>query len=148
MPCWLRDRCVRTSTEFRPDPGFRTSLHVSGGATSACGRQSAPKIALSDIVNLLRRNEWRLDCRSTDSTECFGLVERTLDDHGRIDVIVNNAAVLHQGPIENSSENGFRKLIEVNTFGPFLGIRSVVPAIREQRGASIVHEASIASFAP
>lgn len=68
----------------------------------------------------------------TDSSQWSELVERTLVEHERIDVLVNNAAVLHQGPIENTSEDDFRRLLEVNTLGPFLGIRAVVPAMRKR----------------
>jgi 3alpha(or 20beta)-hydroxysteroid dehydrogenase len=83
----------------------------------------------------------------TDSTQWSQLVERTLDEHERVDVLVNNAAVLHQGPIENTSEGDFRRLLEVNTLGPFLGIRAVVPAMRKQRAGSIVNVGSIDSLA-
>ena len=86
-------------------------------------------------------------CDVTDSDEWTGLVASTLDAHGRVDVLVNNAAVLHQGPIENTSEEDFRKLLEVNTLGPFLGIRAVVPAMREQGAGSIVNVGSIDSLA-
>jgi 3alpha(or 20beta)-hydroxysteroid dehydrogenase len=83
----------------------------------------------------------------TDSTQWSVLVERILDEHERIDVLVNNAAVLHQGPIENTSEADFRRLLEVNTLGPFLGIRAVVPAMRKQTAGSIVNVGSIDSLA-
>ena len=82
--------------------------------------------------------------RSSDWSE---LVERTLAEHERIDVLVNNAGVLHQGPIENTSEDDFRRLLEVNTLGPFLGIRAVVATMRERGGGSIVNVGSIDSLA-
>ena len=86
-------------------------------------------------------------CDVTSSDQWGDLVKATCGEHGRIDVLVNNAAVLHQGPIENTSEDDFRKLLEVNTLGPFLGIRAVIPAMREQRAGSIVNVGSIDSLA-
>ena len=86
-------------------------------------------------------------CDVTDSDEWASLVASTLDAHDRVDVLVNNAGLLHQGPIENTSEEDFRKLLEVNTLGPFLGIRAVVPVMRDQGAGSIVNVGSIDSLA-
>jgi 3alpha(or 20beta)-hydroxysteroid dehydrogenase len=82
----------------------------------------------------------------TSSDQWSDLVERTLGEHGRVDVLVNNAGVLHQGAIENTSEADFRRLLEVNTLGPFLGIRAVVAAMRDQGAGSIVNVGSIDSL--
>ncbi|MEM7411349.1 MAG: glucose 1-dehydrogenase [Myxococcota bacterium] len=83
----------------------------------------------------------------TDATQWSALVRRTLDQFGRIDILVNNAGVLHQGAIERTSEHDFRRLLEVNTLGPFLGIQAVAPPMREQGAGSIVNVGSIDSLA-
>jgi len=62
---------------------------------------------------------------------------------GRVDVLVNNAAILHLGAIENTSEEDMRRVLEVNTMGPFLGLRAVLPIMREHGGGSIVNGGSI-----
>ena len=72
--------------------------------------------------------------------------ERALDAAGQLDVLVNNAAVLHLGTIEQTSEDVLRRLLEVNTIGPYLGIRAVLPAMRRQGRGSIVNVGSIDSL--
>jgi 3alpha(or 20beta)-hydroxysteroid dehydrogenase len=57
-------------------------------------------------------------------------VSHTLAAHGRIDVLVNNAAILHMGAIERTSGDTLRRVLEVNTVGPFLGIRAVLKPMR------------------
>ena len=87
--------------------------------------------------------------RSVDVTSTAAwaaAVEQTLEQHGRIDILVNNAGVLHQGAIENTSEADFRRLLEVNTLGPFLGIQAVTPVMRETGGGSIVNIGSVDSL--
>jgi len=71
------------------------------------------------------------------------VVADTLEQHGRIDVLVNNAAVLHMGTLENTPPELFRRVLEVNTVGPFLGIRAVLGPMRRQGGGSIVNVSSI-----
>lgn len=73
-------------------------------------------------------------------------VAETLAEHGRIDALVNNAAVLHMGALERTSPDTLRRVLEVNTVGPFLGIRAVVPAMRKQGGGAIVNVGSIDSL--
>lgn len=83
----------------------------------------------------------------TDSASWSAVVDHTLESHGQIDVLVNNAGVLHQGPIANTSEDDFRRLLEVNTLGPFLGLRAVVPAMKKGGSGSVVNIGSIDSLA-
>ncbi|MEE2663175.1 MAG: SDR family NAD(P)-dependent oxidoreductase [Myxococcota bacterium] len=61
---------------------------------------------------------------------------------GRIDVLVNNAAILKIAAIADTSPEELTALFEVNQLGPFLGIRAVAPVMREQGGGSIVNLAS------
>lgn len=71
------------------------------------------------------------------------VVDETLRAHGRIDVLVHNAAILHLGTIEHTSADTFRRVLEVNTVGPFLGTRAVVPTMKAQQKGSIVYVSSI-----
>ena len=67
----------------------------------------------------------------------------TLESHGLIDAVVNNAAVLHLGTLENSPPDVFRRILEVNAVGPYLGTRAVLASMKAQGSGSIVHVSSI-----
>jgi 3alpha(or 20beta)-hydroxysteroid dehydrogenase len=60
-----------------------------------------------------------------------------------VDVLVNNAAILHLSAIEDTSEATVRRVFEVNELGPFLGIKAVIGTMRERGGGSIVNISSI-----
>ncbi|MEZ4331002.1 MAG: SDR family oxidoreductase [Myxococcota bacterium] len=71
------------------------------------------------------------------------VVDGILAREGRIDGLVNNAAILHVGTIENTPPDVFRRIHEVNLIGPFLGTRAVVPPMKKQGRGAIVHIGSI-----
>jgi len=79
----------------------------------------------------------------TNESDWAKAVEKTLARFGRIDGLVNNAAALHIGTIENTPPEIFRRIVEVNAVGPYLGTRAVVPAMKAQGRGSIVHVSSI-----
>jgi 3alpha(or 20beta)-hydroxysteroid dehydrogenase len=71
------------------------------------------------------------------------LITATLDAHGRLDVLVNNAAVLRLCAIADTSVEQYRKIFEVNELGVFLGIRAAIAPMRAAGGGSIVNISSI-----
>jgi 3alpha(or 20beta)-hydroxysteroid dehydrogenase len=64
---------------------------------------------------------------------------------GRLDVLVNDAAVLHLSAIDDTSRETFETVFRVNCLGPFLGIRACLPLLRDVQG-SIVNIGSINSL--
>ena len=60
-----------------------------------------------------------------------------------VDVLVNNAAILHLSAIADTSVDTVRRVFEVNELGTFLGIRRVIPTMRERGGGSIINISSI-----
>jgi len=71
------------------------------------------------------------------------LVAHALARHGRLDALVNNAAVLHLGTLEHTPEDVLARVLSVNLVGPYLGTQAVLPAMRAQRGGAIVNVGSI-----
>jgi 3alpha(or 20beta)-hydroxysteroid dehydrogenase len=84
------------------------------------------------------------DVRSED--DWTAVVDQTLDIHGRIDVLVNNAGVFLAAPLVDTPADEFRHLLEVNVLGVFLGMRAVAPSMREQRAGSIINVSSVAGM--
>jgi 3alpha(or 20beta)-hydroxysteroid dehydrogenase len=62
---------------------------------------------------------------------------------GKLDVLINNAAILHLGPIARTSLEVWNRVVSVNQTGPFLGIRAAIEPMRAAGGGSIVNIASI-----
>jgi 3alpha(or 20beta)-hydroxysteroid dehydrogenase len=72
------------------------------------------------------------------------LIEAVMAAHGRLDILVNNAAIHWMRLIEDEKIEEFDRLIGVNLRGTFLGIKSAIAPMRASGGGSIVNIASIA----
>jgi 3alpha(or 20beta)-hydroxysteroid dehydrogenase len=84
-----------------------------------------------------------LDVTSEDEWEA--LVAGIRQRHGKLDVLVNNAAVLHLATIDATSVAAFERVMRVNAMGPFLGTRACLQLMRDSGGGSIVNVGSIDS---
>ena len=83
----------------------------------------------------------RLDVTSQDDWR--RVVEATAAREGRIDVLVNNAAVLHMAAIEDTELADYERVVRVNQTGTFLGIKAVASVMKPAGRGSIVNVASI-----
>lgn len=83
----------------------------------------------------------RLDVR--DESAWASVVAEAVDAFGRVDVLVNNAAVLAFGGITELAKADFERVVAINLVGTFLGIRTVAPFMKQQRAGSIVNISSV-----
>jgi NAD(P)-dependent dehydrogenase (short-subunit alcohol dehydrogenase family) len=86
----------------------------------------------------------RADVASSADVET--LVGTALDRHGRLDGIVNNAAVAIPGAAGEVSEDDWNRVIDVNLTGVWRGMRYAIPAMLEAGGGSIVNVSSVQSL--
>ena len=82
----------------------------------------------------------------TDEAGWAAVVGGILEEHGRIDVLVNNAGVFHHGGALDTTLDDWNRVIAINQTGVFLGMKSVGPSMRERRAGSIVNISSIAGL--
>src|SRR5581483_10167710 len=77
----------------------------------------------------------------TSETEWEKTVPAVIERFGRVDILVNNAGIAPVAPLFQTSLDMYRRVVDVNQVGVFLGMRTVAPAMTS--GGSIVNISSI-----
>ncbi|PPK67248.1 SDR family oxidoreductase [Actinokineospora auranticolor] len=136
----------------------KTAL-VTGGARgigAAVARRLVAEGARVVIGDVLAQAEWevglpearvrRAHLDVTSEADWFAAVTEAERVFGHLDVVVNNAGIVEFGPITEQSPESFRRVLEVNLVGPWLGMRAVAPSLRAAGGGSIVNISSTAGL--
>lgn len=142
---------------------MKDKIVVLTGAASGIGRATAVLFAkegaiqvLSDIDEdgLRKTNEslgeaqerttiMKVDVRKPE--EVKKMIEKTIEMHGRIDVLIVNAGVVRVGPVEDFPDEDYDLLIDVNLKGTHFTCKYAVPYFKKQRSGSIITLASVAA---
>jgi NAD(P)-dependent dehydrogenase (short-subunit alcohol dehydrogenase family) len=121
-----------------------------GRATAAALVRAGARVAIGDLdAELAERTAAELGCaaHAVDVTDPASF-ERFLDwvetEVGPLDVLVNNAGILHLGPFLEEDEAATRRQVDVNLLGVIHGTRLGVRRLRERGGGHLVNVASSA----
>ncbi len=80
----------------------------------------------------------------TRAEEVSAMVERALDDFGKLDILVNNAGITgRDAPLWEITDEDWEKVLSLNLTATFYCCRAVLPHMRERRSGAIVNVASI-----
>jgi NAD(P)-dependent dehydrogenase (short-subunit alcohol dehydrogenase family) len=133
------------------------------GASSGIGRATACKIGgAGGTVLLVARRAEKLEearreiedaggvahvhtCDLADEADIDRMVDEVLDQHGRVDVLINNAGRSIRRSIGRSYDrmHDFRRTMELNYFGPVKLILRLLPGMRERGWGQIVNVSSL-----
>ena len=86
----------------------------------------------------------KLDVTSEDDWQ--DAVEFTLNTYGRLDVLINNAAIYKRTPIVQTELDEWNQIMDINSTGVFLGTKHAVPAMQKSGGGSIINISSTAGL--
>jgi NAD(P)-dependent dehydrogenase (short-subunit alcohol dehydrogenase family) len=79
----------------------------------------------------------------TDPAQVKSFIAGTLERHGHVDVLVNNAAKQHDGDVVAASEADFEESFAINMRAPFLLSKAVAPGMKAAGGGAIVNISTI-----
>lgn len=84
----------------------------------------------------------------TSSDDWKNVVNQTIESFGKVDILVNNAGVTGQigQTIEDLDEKTWNFILDINTRGPFLGMKAVIPYMKQNGGGSIINISSLSGI--
>jgi len=83
---------------------------------------------------------WVMDV--TDKGHVDGVVDRIIEEHGKIDILVNNAGVYPRKKLVEMDDELMTRIFEINVFGMFRCARAVLPGMMERRYGKILNMSS------
>ena len=113
------------------------------GATSGIGLATARAFTAAGarVVPASRRST--PPCDVTKDDDVRQLVERTLAEFGRIDILINNAGAGLRAPLVDVKPEDARAVMELNFFGALRCIKAVLPVMQRQGSGQIVNISSV-----
>lgn len=84
----------------------------------------------------------------TDQTNWSNAVAHAERQFGPISVLVNNAGIVGAGAIHEMDADLFRRIMDINHTGAFLGMKTVCPSMVKAGGGSIINISSVTGLAP
>ena len=116
----------------------------AGADIMLCSRRLEHLEPTAEAVRNLGKRALALTVDVRDPEQVHSVVQRTLEEFGKIDALVNNHGASFRAPVENISLNGWNAVVSINLNGVFLFCQTVGKHMIERRQGVIVNIASIA----
>ena len=126
--------------------GEAAAKHLSAlGATVVLGARRADRIEkLAKEINDNGGKALAFAVDVTQRDQVKKLVDATVEEFGRVDVLLNNAGIMPLSLVESLHVDEWDKMIDVNFKGVLNGIAAVLPYMKEQKSGQIINTSSVA----
>ena len=122
----------------------RTFAKEGAKVVVASRNEAKGKKALAELKGLGEATYFEVDVSKSDQVR--KMVDDTIRRYGRIDILVNNAAICPPGDVLTTTEAIWDEVIDVNLKGIFLCCKNVIPHMQANGGGTIVNIGSINSL--
>lgn len=83
-----------------------------------------------------------------DTAECQAFIDGILAEHGRIDILINNAGLGFMGSVQDVPPADYLEVLKVNVMGPYNLIAAVLPSMTEKNSGAIINITSARAYIP
>jgi len=135
---------------------LQNKVIIVTGASSGIGLATAKLLTQNGAkVALVARTKYKLEELSkelpnslavpadmTKENQIKEMVAKVVDHYGKVDILINNAGIGYDAPIEKINIKKFREIFELDVIGPLIAMQAVIPIMRNQGGGMIVNMSS------
>lgn len=89
-----------------------------------------------------KQNIYGMKLNVASDEDWQALAKEVYDRFGKIDILVNNAGISSEKPFEEINAEDWQKMLSINGFGPFAGMKHVAPYMAAQKKGSIINISS------
>ena len=107
------------------------------------GRRKQPLDKVATQIKQKGRDALSVSGDVSRANDCQRVITSTMKNWGKIDILINNAAVYWETFPHNTPENEWDKILDINLKGTYLITKSVIPTMLSQKKGSIVNISSI-----
>lgn len=141
-----------------PNHDMNEKICVVTGAARGLGRAISETLARAGAarvyacdINMAPAEDWidgyhnitAITLDVCDPAALSGLNSRIMDEHGRVDVLVNNAGITRDALLEKMTESDWDRVLDVNLKGVFMMTQAMLPLMKLQAKGSIVSISSV-----
>jgi NAD(P)-dependent dehydrogenase (short-subunit alcohol dehydrogenase family) len=121
-------------------------LAREGANVTLAGRDLAPARRIAAELIASGADALPLGCDVSKEGQVRDSIRRTIDRFGRLDVLVNNAGVVHIKPLHQYTEREWDRVMDVNVKSMFFATKHALPHLRRAGRSCVVNVGSISSF--
>lgn len=119
-------------------------VFAEAGASVVLAARSAA--SLHQLASTLPGSPLVIPTDVSDEQQARSLIERTIGERGRVDVLINNAGIGLSEPIESITTADLNRVFAVNVFGPLYTMQAVLPHMRQRARGHIINVSSIVGW--
>lgn len=125
--------------------GESAARHLAAnGATVVLGARRAERINALAMELGGKGKALAVKTDVTDRDQVKALVDAAVEQFGRVDVMINNAGLMQQSPLESLKIDEWDNMIDVNIKGVLYGIAAALPHMQQQKAGHFINVASVA----
>lgn len=150
MELGLRDK-VAIITGSSKGIGYETALQLvkEGANVVLCARgEKQLRVAAASIKEATGKDVLVVPTDVTKEKDCKNLIDKTVEQYGKIDILINNAGTASANPFEIVSSELWQADVDLKVFGAVHCAKYAVPHMRQAGGGAIVNVTAVLAKTP